>query len=214
MGGNATMPATPDTEQLLDLAAGGDRDARDRLLARYRRRLRDLVALRLDRRLAARVDPSDVVQDSLLAADARLADYLRQRRVPFYVWLRGLALDRLADLHRRHVRAKRRSVRREEAPVELLPDESLQQLAGRLADRGSSPSAGLRRADARDQAHAALARLEGRDREVLVLRHLEQLSTREIASVLGVTEGAVKVGHVRALQRLRGLLGAAGEEQS
>ena len=123
----------------------------------------------------------------------------------------------LADLvegltARLHVRAQKRSVRREEVPVDLLPDESLQRLAEQLAGRGSSPSAGLRRADARDQAHAALARLGERDREVLVLRHLEQLATREIAAVLGITEGAVKVRHLRALQRLRGLLGDLGED--
>src|SRR5690349_19042560 len=110
-------PAEPDTEQLLDRAAAGDAEARGRLLDRHRARLRQLVALRLDRRLAARTDPSDVVQESLLEAGRRLDDYLRQRPVPFYVWLRQLALDRVVDQHRRHVRSKKRSVRREEVSV-------------------------------------------------------------------------------------------------
>ena len=105
-------PPEPDTDQLLDRAGRGDRDARDRLLDRCRPRLRSLVALRIDPRLAARVDPSDVVQESLAEADRRLADYLRDRPLPFYPWLRQLALERLADLHRRHVRTQKRSVRR------------------------------------------------------------------------------------------------------
>jgi RNA polymerase sigma-70 factor, ECF subfamily len=199
-------PAGPDTEQLLDRAAAGDAHARGRLLERHRTRLRSLVALRLDRRIAARVDPSDVVQDSLAEADRRLAGYLRDRPLPFYVWLRGLALERLVDLHRLHVRAQKRSVRREEASVSLLPDESLLQLAERLADRGSSPSARLLHEDLRRRVRDALARLPERDREVLAMRHLEHLSVKEIAAALGLSESAVKVRHVRALERLRGLL--------
>jgi RNA polymerase sigma-70 factor (ECF subfamily) len=88
----------------------------------------------------------------------------------------------------------------------------MEQLAGRLADGGSSPSARLQREEVRRRLRAALERLAERDREVLILRHLEQLSTREIAAVVGITEGAVKVRHVRALQRLRGLLGDLAED--
>jgi RNA polymerase sigma-70 factor (ECF subfamily) len=203
----------PDTEQLLDLAAQGDRAARNRLLDRYRGRLRSLMALRMDRRLAARLDPSDVVQESLAVADARLADYLRDRPLPFYVWLRQLALERLVDLQRLHVRSQKRSVRREEGPLAALPEESLAELAERLTSRESSPSAALQRAERREKLRAALARLPERDREVLVLRHLEQLTTREIAAALGLSEGAVKLRHVRALQRLREQLGEALPEE-
>jgi RNA polymerase sigma-70 factor (ECF subfamily) len=142
-------PADPDTKQLLDQAAGGNHEARSALLERHRRRLRSLVALRLDRRLAARADPSDVVQESLVEADRRLSDFLRDRPVPFYVWLRQLALERLADLCRLHLRAQKRSVRREEISVSALPDESLMELAERLAARGSSPDARLQRDDIR-----------------------------------------------------------------
>src|SRR5947199_6994432 len=92
-----------DTERLLQLAARGDAAARDRLLDRHRGRLRQAVARRLDPRLAARVDPSDVVQDALADADRKLAGYLRDRPLPFYPWLRRLALERLLELHRRHV---------------------------------------------------------------------------------------------------------------
>jgi RNA polymerase sigma-70 factor, ECF subfamily len=199
-------PAEPDTEDLLRLAGEGDRTARNRLLLRHQDRLRSLVALRMDRRLAARLDPSDVVQESLAEADRRLEDYLRRRPMPFYPWLRQLALERLVDEHRRHVRSQKRSVRREEARLSFLPDESAQELADRLVDRGSNPSERLRREAERDRVRAALTLLGENDRELLALRHLEQLSVREIAAVLGITEGAVKVRHVRALKRLRDLL--------
>jgi RNA polymerase sigma-70 factor, ECF subfamily len=127
----------PDTDALLDRAAAGDAGARNLLLARHRRRLRRLIAVRLDRRLAARVDPSDVVQESLAEADRRLDAYLAARPLPFYPWLRRLALERLVDLHRRHVRSQKRSVRRELPLDAPPPDESLRDLAGRLLDHGS-----------------------------------------------------------------------------
>jgi len=204
--------AEPDTDALLDRAAAGDGEARNRLLARHRRRLRRLIAVRLDRRLAARVDPSDVVQESLAEADRRLDAYLAERPVPFYPWLRRLVLERLIDLHRRHIRSQKRSVRREAALDVPLSDESLRDLAEHLLDTGSSPSAGLQRDEERARLADLLGRLPDGDRELLVMRHLEHLSVRDIAAVLGISEGAVKVRQVRALARLRGLLGPLNEE--
>jgi RNA polymerase sigma-70 factor (ECF subfamily) len=204
MGAQAIHPDPP-TEELLARAGAGDAAARNRLLDAYRARLRALVALRLPRRLSARVDPSDVVQETLAAADGRLADYLARRPLPYYLWLRDIALERLIDLQRRHG-AQKRSVRREEPAAAPLADESMCELADRLAARGSSPSQGAQREELRHRVRQALDRLGERDREVLVLRHLEQMSTREIAAVLGLSESAVKVRHLRALQRLRELL--------
>jgi RNA polymerase sigma-70 factor (ECF subfamily) len=203
----------PDTDQLLERVRHNDRDARGRLLQRHRGRLRALIALRMDPRLAARIDASDVVQESLAEADRRLADYVRTRPLPFYPWLRGLALERLAQLYRTHVRSQKRSVEREERSLPLLPDDSVRELAQRLAGHGSSPSGRQRHEDLRQRLHDALDRLAERDREVIVLRHLEQLSVKEIAAVLRITEGAVKVRHVRALERLRKLLGTDREEE-
>jgi RNA polymerase sigma-70 factor (ECF subfamily) len=200
-------PPQPDTEQLLTRCAQGDAAAAGALLERHRERLRHMVALRLDRRLWARVDPSDVVQDALAEAARKLPDYARLRPLPFYPWLRQLAWERLAQLHRWHVRASKRSVEREAGPVLPLPDESAHALAERLVARGSSPSAGVRRAEQRGQVQAALAALAEGEREVLVLRYLEHLSTREIAVVLGLTEAGVKTRQLRALRRLRDLLG-------
>lgn len=172
----------------------------------HRNRLKRMIAIRLDRRMAARVDPSDVVQETLTQAAQRLSSYLQERPLPFYPWLRQLAWERLIELNRRHIYAKKRSVTREESAGLPLPDESALQLADRLLAPGSSPMNQLVRAEQRDRVQAALARLGTRDREVLVLRHLEQLSTAEIAAVLGIREGAVKTRHLRALQRFRELL--------
>jgi RNA polymerase sigma-70 factor (ECF subfamily) len=205
-------PHDPDTDQLLAWAKAGDASARGRLLERHRGRLRGMVALRLDPRLAARVDPSDLVQETLAVAHRRLDDYIRDRPLPFYPWLRQIAADRLADLHRRHVVSRKRTVAREEPGGLRLADGSELELARRLASSVSAPSARLRREDRLRRLRAALAALSERDREVLVLRHLEQMPPREIAAVLGITEGAVYTRHLRALERLRRQLGDAGSE--
>ena len=195
-----------DTDQLLDNASRGDGAARAHLLDRHRQRLRHMIALRLDRRLAARIDPSDVVQEALIVADRQLDRYLRERPVPFYPWLRQIAWERLLDAHRRHVWSRRRSVTRER-PLEVsLSDESAQELIQRLVARGSSPSARLDREEQSQRVKQALEKLAERDREILVLRHLERLATEEIAAVLGIGVGAVYTRHLRALERLGNLL--------
>jgi RNA polymerase sigma-70 factor (ECF subfamily) len=201
----------PDTDQLLDRASRGDGHARQQLLARHRARLRAMVAARLDRRLAARLDPSDVVQEALAEAARRLDDYLRQRPLPFYPWLRQLAWDRLVKEHRAHLGRAKRSVCREEPGALGLPEESVAELARRLASSATSPSRHALRAELRGRVRAALALLGEADREVLVLRYLEGLPLREVAAVLGVSEPAVKMRHFRALERLRALLEAGHE---
>jgi len=202
---------TADTERLVERAATGDGVARDQLLRRHRHRLGRMVAVRFDPRLAARVDPSDVVQDTLAEAAAKMDRYLRERPLPFYPWLRQLAQRRLVDLHRRHVRALRRSVTREEGSPGL-PDHSALTLAARLFARNPSPSAGLHGRERCDRVRAALAALPEPDREVLVLRILEALPTRETAAVLGMSEVAVRSRQVRALDRLKALLGPDFQE--
>src|SRR5262249_15431535 len=115
-----TMP--PDTQELLERSVAGDAMARQELLVRHRARLRRMVAVRLDRRLSARVDPSDVVQEALADAAQHLDDYLRDRPLPFYPWLRQFAWERVVKTHRDHIHAQRRSIIREE-PNMPLPDE-------------------------------------------------------------------------------------------
>jgi RNA polymerase sigma-70 factor (ECF subfamily) len=202
----------PDTDQLLEQASQGDGQAVQQLLERHRGRLRRMVACHLDRRLAARVDPSDVIQEALADAAARLDGYLRERPLPFYPWLRRLAWERLVKLHRRHLRTEKRSVRREEPGVLALPDESAVELARRLVASGTSPTGRLERAELQARVRAALDQLSEGEREVLVLRYLEGLSTREIAATLGVGDSAVKMRHLRALDRLWSLLDGNQEE--
>jgi RNA polymerase sigma-70 factor (ECF subfamily) len=199
-------PAEPDTEQLLACIAQGDQAALGQLLELHRPKLRNMIALRLDRRLHARLDPSDVLQETLAEATQRLAEYARLRPMPFYPWLRQLAWERLVQLHRRHVRAGKRSVRREQADSPLS-DESVLRLVDRLVSRGSSPSARLHRSEQRRRVQTILEQLAPSDREVLVLRYLEHLCTQEIAAILGLTPAGVKTRQLRALQRLRDLLG-------
>jgi RNA polymerase sigma-70 factor (ECF subfamily) len=201
-----------DTGELIERAGQGDARARQQLLVRHQRRLRQMVAYRMDARLAARIDPSDVVQETLLDAALRLSEYLRNRPLPFYPWLRQLAFDRLVELNRLHLRAKKRSVEREEPGLLQLPEDSAVELAGRLAANGLNPNQSLLREELRGRVRSALRQLPARDREVLVLRHLEHLSVKECAAALHIKEGAVKVRHLRALDRLRQLLEAEGEE--
>ena len=202
-----------DTDMLLRQAGQGDRPTREALLDRHRSRLRQMVAFRLDRRLAARVDPSDVVQDALFEAAGKLSEYLRGRPIPFYPWLRQLAWDRMIELHRQHIGAKKRSVICEAGNALPLNDESAFELADRLQAHGGSPISQLLQKELRGRVQAILGRLAPRDREVLILRHLEQLSTREMAAVLGISEGAVKTRHLRALQRFRQLFDEEQKEE-
>ncbi len=204
--------AEPDTEQLIEQASRGDDAARQQLLGRHRDRLRRMVACHLDPRLSARIDPSDVVQEALAAAARELSDYLRERPLPFYPWLRRLAWERLVKLHRRHLHARRRSVTSEEPGALALPDSSVVELARKLVASSTSPSEQLIRQELQERVRAALALLGERDREVLLMRYVEGLSTRETAASLGISEGAVKMRHLRALDALHRLLGEREEE--
>jgi RNA polymerase sigma-70 factor, ECF subfamily len=200
----------PETDELIALASGGDNCARQQLLGRHRSQLRRMVAVRLDRRLMARVDPSDVVQEALMDAAKKLSDYLRRRPLPFYPWLRRLAWERLVKLHRRHLTARKRSVSREEQQALQLPDESAIELANRLAGSGTSPSQRLIRGELRLRVKAALAKLPENDREFLVMRYLEQLTSGQIGAILEIGDSAVRMRHRRALERLGRLLRGDG----
>src|SRR5262245_2077709 len=199
-------PSVPGTEELLRAAGGGDEAAVQVLLAMHRDKLRKMVDIRLDPRLARRIDASDVVQEALADAGAKLPEYLRHRPLPFLSWLRRLTMERIARVYRQHVRAANRAVGREAIDPLPLPDESAVQLVDRLIDREANPSQALIREERRQRVAAALQELSPNDREVLILRHLEHLSFTEVAEALDLGLGAVKMRHLRALQRLRELL--------
>jgi RNA polymerase sigma-70 factor (ECF subfamily) len=176
-------------------------------LDRYRDRLRKAVAIRLDKRIAARVDASDIVQEAMRDAFRRLPEYFADPRLSFYPWLRRITWDRLVDMYRTHVAAERRSVLREQPAMLNLNDESVAELAHSIVTSSVNPGRRAMLAEMEGRTKAALMRLKPHDREILVLRYLEQLGVEEIASVLGISQTAVTSRHLRALQRLRRLLG-------
>jgi RNA polymerase sigma-70 factor (ECF subfamily) len=199
---------------LLRDAAAGDTAAIEKLLERHRDRLRRMIALRLDARLSARIDASDVVQEALVDAAQKLADYARDRPLPFYPWLHRLAASRSAAVHRRHRRSKSRSVAREEPDAFAWPDSSIQLMVKYLVARDATPSRALLREEQRQRVHAALQGLAPIDREVLVMHYLEELSFPEIAAILDIGEGAAKMRHLRALRRIRTFMKDDGGEVS
>ena len=195
----------PDTDELLRRAGAGDRSAEGQLLDRHRGRLRQMVAVRIDPRLVARVDPSDVVQEALAEAARTLPRYLRDRPVPFYPWLRQIAWERLVHLHAQHVGAQKRSVTREYRG-DFVPDQSAMQLVDRLVASGTSPSRRVAGEEMRQRVRRALQQLPPQYREVVILRHLEQLAFDEITGVLGISQAATRSRYRRAMERLHNLL--------
>jgi RNA polymerase sigma-70 factor, ECF subfamily len=205
-----------ETRQMLERAAHGDGSALSELLARHRERLRRMVALRMDQRLQGRIDASDVIQEAYLEAWTRLAEYLRSPTMPFFLWLRFLAAQRLVTLHRKHLGAQMR-----DPGVEIaldhggMPEASSMALAAQLLGQDTRPSEAAVRAEMRVRLQEALNGMDPVDREVLALRHFEQLSRAEIAHLLGMREAAISKRYIRALRRLKDLLsslpGGAGE---
>lgn len=189
--------------ELLRRALAGDAAALEQLLCMYRDRLRRLIAMRMDPRVRVRVDPSDVVQDSLTKAAERIDQYPIDADMVFYAWLRQIACERLAAIHRAHLETQKRSVLREAPSPPRLPDDSIVQLASRFATSSSGPSTKASRKETQARVRAALEQLPDHYREVLVMRHLEQLSVEEMASVLNISTGAVKMRCLRATNELR-----------
>jgi RNA polymerase sigma-70 factor (ECF subfamily) len=194
------------TEELLERAGQDDASAFGRLCERHRARLRRLVAARLDRKLAARVDPSDVVHEAFVDAQKRLPEFLRARPVAFFPWVRNLALQRLIGARRYHLWSSKRSALRE-VSHQLSP---FGRLVDRLAGSGTSPSGQMIREEERERVRAAVDTLAPSDRAILDLRYAEDLSFAEIASRIQVGLSAVKMRHLRAIERFRSALEAIG----
>jgi RNA polymerase sigma-70 factor, ECF subfamily len=192
---------------LLRRAADGDDQCWGALLTRHEERLRRLVAFRLDQRLQGRIDPSDVLQEAFLEAWRHLADYLRQPAMPFFLWLRGIAGNKLRELHRHHLGTQMRDPRREVALHQgAMPETTSAALAAQLLGHLTRPSEAAIRAELKVRLQEALNSMEALDREVLALRHFEQLTPAETARVLGIKEKAAGMRYVRALRRLKEVL--------
>ena len=206
------------TRRRIERAASGDQDAWRSLVERYHDRLRRMVMVRLDQRLQGRLDPSDVLQETYFEAARQLADYLRNPVLPFFLWLRQLAGNRLFKLHRYHVTAQVRDAGRE-IPLYRggCPEASSAALAAQLLGRECRPSEAALRAELKRRLQEALDLMDPLDREALVLRHFEQLTTVEVARVLGISRAAAGKRYLRALLRLKEILaempGGLGEWQ-
>jgi RNA polymerase sigma-70 factor (ECF subfamily) len=190
-------------------ARAGDPEALGQLFLHFRDRLRKMVRLRLDRRLAGRVDPSDVLQEAFLDLSRRFPEYVANPAVPFYLWLRALTGQRLIDLHRQHLGAQMRDASQE---VSLhrggLPQASSEYLAEQLLGRMTSPTQAAIRAEMQIRLQEALNSMEPLDREVVVLRHFEELTNNETAEVLGIDRSAASKRYVRAIRKLKAILDA------
>ena len=205
------MPIWPEhtvTQELLADAQRGKSEAVNQLLERHRTALRKLVQLRLDRKIARRVDASDVVQDVLLEANERLQEYMANPCMPFHLWLRHLAKDRMIDMHRRHRGAQRRSLDRERSlAAPQFGDQSSFDLASQLAASELTPAAASIRKELEQRFLTAMDELDEDDRDILLMRHFEQLGNSETAEALGLSAAAAGMRHLRALRKLRAILG-------
>lgn len=192
----------PETERWLQDVRRGNPRALAALLDHYRPQLRQMLAMRLDKKLAARLDPSDVIQEVFLDASRQIAAYVANPRVDFYVWLRGLARQRLSNMQREHAGAQRRAVGRE-VP---LPVESSAMLLQQLVGMGPTPSHVLAAREMRRHVQRALERLKSDDREVILMRHFEGLTNKQVAQALELSPSGATMRYGRALFRLKELL--------
>jgi RNA polymerase sigma-70 factor (ECF subfamily) len=197
---------------LIQQAAAGDSSAWTTLVNRYRPMLRNMLILRMDGRLAGRVDPSDIIQDASLAAVQRIGEYSARPDVPFYIWLRQLTLQKFVDTVRRHVATLARDIQRDvsldEGPESSSSSSAI--IAAHLIDRFPTPANAAVKLETTHRLRETLEQLGPLDREILALRHFEQLSNSDAARVCGLSESACSKRYARAIVRLRDALVAAG----
>jgi RNA polymerase sigma-70 factor (ECF subfamily) len=204
------QPDSRETQHLLQQIRAGDRQAFEQLFARHQVYLHRLVRLRLDPRLASRLDPSDVVQEAHLEAVNRLDAYLQRPTLPFRLWLRQIAFDRALKARRHHLDTARRALRKEMP----LPDRSSLILARQLLASGSTPSHQLNQRDLARRLRQAVTQLAPADREVVIMRHFEGLSNQEVACLLGIDPATASKRHGRAMLRLHRILFEGGMTES
>jgi RNA polymerase sigma-70 factor (ECF subfamily) len=181
---------------------GGDQTALASLLEYYRPRLRQMLVMRIDRKLFARIDPSDVIQETFFDAQRQITAYLQKPRVEFYVWLRGLAWQRLLNLCRFHAKTQRRAMGRELS----LPAGSSTSLLHHLVTTELSPSGVMATREIQDTVQRALARLKDEDCEVILMRHFEGMTNNEVAQTLNLSASGATMRYGRAMYRLKEIL--------
>jgi RNA polymerase sigma-70 factor, ECF subfamily len=204
------MGAPDRTDELLARLRAGDEAAVGELFDQYRDRLWRMLYVRLDRRIARRVSPDDVLQEAFLDVARRIGEYLTNPAVPVYVWLRFLTVQRMQMVQRMHLGAEMRAAAAEVSLPQIgVSFASAESMAGQLVGHMTSPSQAAIRHELQERLRAALDEMDPLDREVLALRHFEELGNNEVAQVLGLSKDAASKRHVRALKRLRGILTAA-----
>ena len=197
----------PKTELLLARAEDGDGAAWGALLTAEQDRLVRMVAFRMDPRLRGRIDAADVVQEAFVAASANREIYFRERTVPLFLWLRGVVTNKLLELHRHHLGTHMRDVKRElSLEAQFSWDDTTSALCAHLTGHLTSPSRAAVRDEIKMRLAEALDAMDSTDREVLAMRHFEQLTNAEAAQVLGIQERAAAKRYLRALERLRNIL--------
>jgi len=205
------MTNDPETQQLLERARDGDERALSDLFTRYQRRLERLVELRMDRRMQGRVGTSDVIQEAYIEVARKLADYLKDPRLSFFVWLRLVTSQTLTHLHQFHLGTKKRDARIEISIYQdPFPESASETLAAKLLGDFTSPSKAAERGELKARLQEALNSLAPMDREVLALRHFEHLTLVECAQVLGIQPPAASKRYIRAALRLRDALKRMG----
>jgi RNA polymerase sigma-70 factor (ECF subfamily) len=209
------MDNQSDIVRLLEQARGGNKAALNELLSQYRSRLRLMVEVRLDARLRARLDASDVIQDAYVEVTERFEEYLRDPKLPLFLWLRLIVGERLLKLHRHHLGTQMRAAGREVSLYRgALPAASSAALAAQLLGKFTSPTQAALRAERILRLQEALNSLEPIDREILSLRHFEELTAAEAARVLEIEESAAAKRYFRALKRLKEVLaGLSGGQE-
>jgi RNA polymerase sigma-70 factor (ECF subfamily) len=195
---------TNSDEVLLERIRRGDRDALGEMFIRSRDRLRRMVRLRLDRRLQGRIDASDVLQEAYLDIARRAVEYASRPEMPFFLWLRMVTGQKLLEVHRRHLQTQMRDVGQEVSLYQgALPAADSASLAAQLMGHLTSPSQAAVRAELQIRLQEVLNAMDGLDREILALRHFEELDNGEVASILGLSKAAASNRYVRALKRLK-----------
>lgn len=196
------------TDDLIGRVRSGDADALAEAFRRHQQRLDTIVRFRLDRRLQRRIGPDDVLQEAFLNASKRCGHVEGDSPQALFVWLRMIVLQTVVDITRRHLGAKMRDVGREEPAHRAVSAATTSvSLAARLIGNMTSPSGAVRRAERSEQLQSALDGMDTTDREVLALRHFEELSNQEVATVLDINQKAASIRYVRALRRLKDILG-------
>ena len=200
-------PAQSDQDEINLRLSEGDERALAELYSQHRARLWQIVQFRIDRRLAGRVDPEDILQEAYLDAAARITHFRQESPGSAFLWLRMIVTQTMTDVHRRHLGVQKRDARRDVSiQGSMPPDQTTASLASLLVGHLTSPSQAAMRAELSDQLTEAIAQMEPLDQEILVLRHFEELTNQEVAESLNIHANAASMRYVRAIKRLTKIL--------